>query len=335
MGTIPFDIFYKIAECLDYLSLTRFIVSSRRNYTFYKQNMNYLNNLLIQKVKRHFYLDLHTGDILVYSKLYKYFKNHRGTEYADILVYIIEAGMTCESSSAIFNELLNKCQIKHRTYNGVQGRHLVSYQDIKYMIAYSKKSHFLGLINHFIVPCSVIAYSIKQLLFTEKKSQIVDYKISLLIDHMYTKHCIRSFSEVDLIFVHTIIIELIKRRKVELIRHFFKKKSLYRVTMAYQIVVNELISNEVIEVFGLVKDHMDFDSLITDVVVIIDKSLLRTLAQRGSLWTLRCVITNFLGNAINNSTYINAIKSGLIESKKSYDLSCIQPFIDCDLTLTI
>jgi hypothetical protein len=292
--------------------------------------MDYFNKILAQKVLGYFDLDLPgvSESLIFYDNLYKHFRYHRNTAFIDILVYIIESNIP---TTNFFKKVIELCTLRQNLYNvrdaAQDARRMVGYQDLKCILVYSDIDHTLCILKHFIVPCSVIAFCVKQLLFTRKFST---EKIKLLIDHMFIKHCMRSFSEVDNVFNNTIIMDLIKHKEIDLITYYLQKKRKYNSSIAYQIVINKLIKKECVELFDTFNHEMAVDSVTEDVRITIEKDVVRQLVEKNSFYTLRAVITNFLHEHINTHRYIHGICAGISHLKhkgNNIDISPIEPFL--------
>lgn len=330
MDTLNFDVFERLISKLDYETARRLVVVCKKHYSFFRDNKDYFNKLFGQKVLRYFgfnFLSV-TESMGFYDKLYKHFKYHRVTTYIDILVYVIES-QTC--TNKFFESVMEMCILRNNVYSirdaAQDIRRMVSYQDLKYILVYSDMHHARCILNHFVVPCSVVAFCIKQMLFTRKFPR---EKIKLLVDHMFVKHCLGSFSEVDNVFNNTIILDLIRHKEIGLVAYYLEKKRMYNSTIAYQIVINELIKRECVELFDTFNHEMAFDSITRNVPVTIDRDVIKFLVEKNSFYTIRAVITHFLHEHINMKRYIKGICDGIghLQYKGlEYDIAPIEPFL--------
>ncbi|NBO98885.1 MAG: hypothetical protein EBU90_01985 [Proteobacteria bacterium] len=330
MHLLNFDVFESLISKVDYETARRLIMVCKKFYGYYRDNKDYFDKLLGQKVLNYFdfnFLAVSESTVF-YDKLYKHFKYHRVTAYIDILVYLIESHT---STNNFFKSVMEMCIFRNNVYSirdtAQDIRRMVSYQDLKYILVYSDMHHTLYILKQFVVPCSVVAFCIKQMLFTRKFSR---EKVKLLVDHLFVKHCLGSFSEVDNVFNNTIILDLIKHKEIGLVTYYLEKKRMYNSTIAYQIVINELIKRECVELFDTFNQEMEFDSVTRNVLITIDKDVIKLLVEKNSFYTIRAVITHFLHEHINMTMYIKGICDGIGHLRYkglNYDIAPIEPFL--------
>ncbi|NBU33950.1 hypothetical protein EB118_03025 [bacterium] len=266
----------------------------------------HIKEIILQQIRDHLRLPVKSSNLRFLGELYKHFRHHKSPDYIDILVFLTESNKVQQQES-FFGELVRKCRLKTRVIKST--RDCINFPDLKYILSYSTIEQFTCILDHFVVPCSVISYCIKQLFYAKPKT--AQCKAKHLIDHMFIKHCLREFSEADGMFLHAVLLDIIRHRETDLVLYFLQKKNMYRVSLSYQIIVNELLKLEYIEVIQAFYDEMRADAVVRDVRVIIDRDILRRLAERGSFKLLEIVIELFLGNAVLLQTYWGAIRKGL------------------------
>lgn len=310
LHTIHFDLLCEISKHLDFIDFASLLCVSRSLSAF---RGPITNAILVDKAHRHLSLPQKAANITDFKfvkRMYLHFRYHREPDYIDILVYIIECCKKSETTDTFFCDLLKHTTLKNR--GTCPSRSSIGYPDLKYMCVYSTIPQFKCVLGHFVIPCSVIAYCIRQLLYNYLSESSVQFKVKSCIDHMFAKHCLRRFSEADGMFLHTVILDLIRHRKTDLIMYFLEKKRLYRVTLSYQIIVNEILKSEYTEIIDTFYDEMRLDHS----QVIIDRDIVRGLAERGGFDTLRKVVDTFLGNFIQLHKYTAAIRKGVVLYKQ-------------------
>lgn len=308
---LNFDVFTSILVYLDYQDIKNFLLLNKGVYNYYKFNRVYVSLLVTKSIEKTFGIyDCHQcllddqGIIkttVLYNRIYNQFRLRKNVNLADIIIYLVENKY--DYGICILQKIIPMCVLKV-DFDYVGQENVITYGDMSYLIVYTDEVEIDILLAYFVIPISVIAYSIQEMTLNRLKV----YKI---IDYVYYKYCFGKLDCITDTYMHMILVHFIKQREDNLVKYFLVKKRYYRIRLIYQTLINECLLNESMECLRLLINEFKDDNEVSRIHIIIDKSTIEKLSKRGSFHVIKYIIDNLLGNVVNMSMYIKSICSGI------------------------
>jgi len=359
---VCFDICLDLFKYFDISDFIHFFILSKDIYYYvYLQNRHYFNKLLINKILKYFYferrLNLETCDLdsisIILFKIYKHFKHHRCSHRIDFLLYILENQIDCD---ILFEYYANFCKFDYKFNTDNLTRTIllndvdnvdtetnfkkelsnISISDMKYILIYSNTNQLRIILRIFTIPVSILSYTIDELLLNND-----DEKIGHIIDYMFYRFCFGSFDDLSKMYVHKIIICLIKNKKTALFQQFLLNKRYYfkgNYILDYQELVNNTIDLQDRPHLNMLLQEIKHDNKrlvknnINPVFVIINTHLVIDMCKKARFMYLKYIIDNILGDSINYELYIQSICEGIQvllhkEPQEIKRIQCLSPVL--------
>lgn len=345
LSLLNHDIIYEIIKNLDYKSSKTFLLSCKKIYNIYLTHDIYYNTLFIYQIFKHFHLktykiqDYITSNqdekykcYLCINKIYNHFYLHKFSSIIDFIIFLIENSSNNKNTHLLtFNILLDFCKfyyIKPLLSNSVLNRNNISINDMKYIITFCSIDQLKIILNKYTIHSSIISYSIQEIIDIHIKCKTVNTvnKINLLINYLFYKYCFNNkFSQIDDLYFHKILSNLIKYQFNNYFNYIFLKVDKYKNDLEYNILLNESIEYDNITAFEILLNHFKIKNNIildTDFINLnINPNSIEIICKKGNLKFLIYIINNILHFRINYTVYIASIINGL---KFHINFNCIK-----------
>ena len=333
-----FDVFLEVIKYLDISDIYKLFIVTKGVYrNLYLENRYYFNKILINRILSYFYLNRplkldkndknHVNNVHnVLMKKYNYFKHHKFSYRIDFLLYMLENNLDCD---ILFEYYANLCDYKYE-YKNMSSVDLtsVSLSDIIYIFKHSNNNQLNIILRNFTIPIKVLDFVI------DDTSNLDDWRVILIIDYMFYKHCFGSFDQIYKSYINNIIMSLILNKRTNILKHFLKNKRKYfkgNDTLDYQELVNKIVDVQDKKHLQLILDELKFDNQkfsINKNYVIIRSSLIKKLCKTGNFEYLKYLVDEILGDFINYKLYINSICEGLAKSDKLENIDYLSSILN-------
>lgn len=330
MNTLCYDVFDHIMSYLDFNDATKFIYVSKHTYCLYNNNQLYVRNILLKKGFSKLGIIYKSCDIPAECKgdtlhcLFDYFKRV-GIDQLHIGDLLVHPKM-CK---VVFEFIVKKLRLGRTRSDQLS----ISYEDVQNVIIHGSLQNVLILFDTFCVPASELTY-----IMLELCNQMQDEKIKKCLDHFFCKHYFGYLSDDKLFYLHFIVTEFIKLGRTELVEHFFKLKSKYKMTSP--LVLSRLADSALScgNIWALQKMYNEYiqDNIAIDEtsILIFDPKSLYKACKLGFFDCLQYVVEIIIGRLINVDEYFYNMCIGIKEYKYhnriNYDLSFMKTYLNIE-----
>ena len=166
---LNFDIFIIIIKKLNYQEILKLIMSNKIFYNFLD---NYVEKILIEKIKQHFinlqFFDFEIKELFILNKIYNEFKFKKGTDIPDFLIFIQDL-----DECVVFEKLLSNCFFNKNiksVWNGIKSG------DLCCLITFASVYQLKIITNHLKIPIEIIFMNITSI----SKKNDKEYKLFLI-----------------------------------------------------------------------------------------------------------------------------------------------------------
>jgi hypothetical protein len=363
---ICYDVFENISQYLSIDDMICFFMSNKQCYNIYKYNKSFCDIIFIEKIFDYLNINVEIKDIHNYKstiddlfKMYVYFKNHRRSSRSDLLVYMIDNDI---DNIILFKLIISKCTFKKNCidedntsirvlhnnfmygshlFNNVYDYPIILIGDMKYLLVYSNSTQLDVILRSYEIPISLLSYVIRERLFSDGYRYKTESNkcLKTIVLYFFVKYCYTSFTLVDNIHVHSILISLIRYRRTSVVKYFLYNKRKYIVkngALDYQYLINKCVEIQDRTHLDLLIEEHKRDNIKTEdkTFIMINKNHILEHCRNSRFKYLSFLVNKYLGNAINTTTYIETICNGLKEiilSKKIKQLDefkHVKPYID-------
>lgn len=370
---ICYDVFENICQYLSINDMISFFLINRECYNIYKYNKRNIDIIFIEKIFCNFNITLdYTQDIYKYEneiyvllKMFNYFRNHRSSCKADLLIYIIDNGVY---SIDLFRLIMSKCifrksfiddsvsmeendESNSRVLNNMYGSYLfdtiydnsvILLSDMKYLLVYTNCEQLDIILKTFDIPLVLLSYIIRDRLFSNGYKYNTDSNkcLKTIVLYLFVKNCYGSFNLIDNIHVHSILTSLIRYKKTDVVKYFLYNKNKYIVRgfgLDYQYLINKCVEmQDKIHLDLLIQENKkdNNNEKLNTSYVIINNDHIMNHSRNGCFKYLKFLVNRYIGDKINTNMYIQSICNGIkdiILSKKIQklqDLHYLKPYIN-------
>jgi hypothetical protein len=317
---LNFDIFTNVLKYLDFQDIKHFLLTNKMIYNYYKFNRVYVGLLITRSIENMFGINykirkeddkLDDNGIMnisiIYNRIYNQFKMRRCVNFTDIIIYLVENKY--DDSIYILRKIVPMCIL--RGDSDYISSNVITFGDMTYLIVYSDENEIDILLKNFIIPISIINYSLQEILYKIDKTDNIGLKVYKIIDYIHYKYCFGKLDYITDMYMHMILVNFIKYRQSDFVKYFLVKKRIYKTTLVYQTLINECLLSESMESLKMIIKEMESDSKLLKIYVIIDRDILEKISRRGSFYVIKYVIDNLMGNFININGYVKSICNGI------------------------
>ena len=339
MYMLIYDVFEKIARYLTVDQIIRVTRLNRSYYGMYITNKNDFHRLILRKICE--LLDISYTPFFQSTctlfKMYGYFRNHWKSSKVDYLVYMVDNFV---DDDHLFQTLLDGCEFQSTVEHNVRipyphddtpeiisrsgrpvvldQRNIASFNDIKYILVYSDVTKLNMVLHRFVISIKLLSSVINEILISDfvlYKRRASFGKLKSIIKYIFMKHGFGSFTMLDVTYIHSIIVMLIKYNQTNVLGYFFRKRQAYRFIgrLDYQYLVNQCIEYRDTRHLDIMlsESRIERDHTGNTIYVFTDARQISEICRSGDFKYLHFVIETLLGETVNMKLYIDNICGGI------------------------
>jgi hypothetical protein len=288
-----------------------YTTSKRFYYIFNNKFLSYFYSL--NHIKLKLVDSINTKDLYrILNNIYNYFKNHRDTSLADILIYLCDncCNKLFEFDN-IFNIIISHCFFSksgNNIFNALKANDLI------YLLQFYKNQSVI--LKYIFVPPEVLKYAI--IYKSKNQNTIVNFKdnvkdINYMIKYMLFKHFFK-YSEYIEDILTDIVCSLILLNNETSLQYLLKYYDIYKYKLNYQKILNACMQQSHINILDIIDTSMNKQNHFLKTTqnidpqkIMIKKEYIRSLMQSKYYKVLNKIIDLYIGSTINMNHYFNEI----------------------------